>query len=317
MASNINPANINGAYPIAGQDNDSQGFRDNFTNIRSNLQFAEAEITALQSSTVTIGGTNNLATTILKNPQMWGATERVHNYTTGAGATLVIDYALGDYQTKEVTENLTLSYANWPVSGQYATIQVLFTGMLITETLTFPAEVVFGLGQVPGITGQVFTPPVAGNYLFEFATANVGSAVTVKLLVAPTGVQSPEEVAIAGNVTILQGNVTTLTANVWIGPAQTLGFPGTANIAVTSSHVSTVGVSSMTCTLAAGSREGQLHEFMMLANNGPTTAYVITVTNPGWGGSGTITLNAVGETCTLRYVASKWFVVGNNGATIA
>jgi len=32
--SNINPNNINAAYPVAGVDNDSQGFRDNFTNIK-------------------------------------------------------------------------------------------------------------------------------------------------------------------------------------------------------------------------------------------------------------------------------------------
>jgi hypothetical protein len=37
--SNINPNNINGSYPIAGQDNDSQGFRDNFTNILNNFNF--------------------------------------------------------------------------------------------------------------------------------------------------------------------------------------------------------------------------------------------------------------------------------------
>ena len=28
MTSNINPTNIDSDYPIAGQDNDSQGFRD-------------------------------------------------------------------------------------------------------------------------------------------------------------------------------------------------------------------------------------------------------------------------------------------------
>ena len=35
MASNINPNNIDGTYPVAGQDNDSQGFRTNFTNIKT------------------------------------------------------------------------------------------------------------------------------------------------------------------------------------------------------------------------------------------------------------------------------------------
>ena len=48
MASLINPTNIDGTYPIAGQDNDSQGFRDNFTNIKNNLETARIEISALQ-----------------------------------------------------------------------------------------------------------------------------------------------------------------------------------------------------------------------------------------------------------------------------
>ena len=52
MASNINPTNIDGNYPVAGQDNDSQGFRDNFTNIKNNLQFAKNELDDLQNKVV-------------------------------------------------------------------------------------------------------------------------------------------------------------------------------------------------------------------------------------------------------------------------
>ncbi|HET8688583.1 MAG TPA: hypothetical protein VFM18_18370 [Methanosarcina sp.] len=50
MASNINPANIDTTYPLAGQDNDTQGFRTNFTTIYNNLLTAASEITALQST---------------------------------------------------------------------------------------------------------------------------------------------------------------------------------------------------------------------------------------------------------------------------
>lgn len=53
MTSSINPSNISGTYPIAGQDNDSQGFRDNFTNIKNNLTVAQLEITTLQATGVT------------------------------------------------------------------------------------------------------------------------------------------------------------------------------------------------------------------------------------------------------------------------
>jgi len=48
MASTINTTNIDTDFPIAGQDNDSQGFRDNFTNINTNFEAAKTEIEALQ-----------------------------------------------------------------------------------------------------------------------------------------------------------------------------------------------------------------------------------------------------------------------------
>jgi len=49
MASNINTTSIDTAYPVAGQDNDSQGFRDNLTNINDNFTEAKSEIEDLQN----------------------------------------------------------------------------------------------------------------------------------------------------------------------------------------------------------------------------------------------------------------------------
>lgn len=49
MASNINTNNIDITFPIAGQDNDTQGFRTNYINIRNNFAKAAEEITALQN----------------------------------------------------------------------------------------------------------------------------------------------------------------------------------------------------------------------------------------------------------------------------
>jgi hypothetical protein len=42
---------------------------------------------------------------------------------------------------------------------------------------------------------------------------------------------------------------------------------------------------------------------------------VITVTNPAWTGTGTITFANIGDACTLKYINSKWFCIGNNGCT--
>ena len=74
--SQINPYTIDATYPIAGQDNDSQGFRDNFTNIRNNFTYAESEISDLQAKAITTsalsGATldNNMSYALLKNAQL-------------------------------------------------------------------------------------------------------------------------------------------------------------------------------------------------------------------------------------------------------
>jgi hypothetical protein len=55
MTSAINANAIDATYPIAGVDNDTEGFRNNFNYIKIGLAAAAAEITALQAST---GGLN-------------------------------------------------------------------------------------------------------------------------------------------------------------------------------------------------------------------------------------------------------------------
>jgi hypothetical protein len=44
---------------------------------------------------------------------------------------------------------------------------------------------------------------------------------------------------------------------------------------------------------------------------------VVTVTNSAWAPTGTITLSATAQACTLMYINSKWYCVGNNGVAFA
>ena len=44
MATEIIPGDIDGTFPVAGQDNSSQGFRDNFTAIKNNFTAAKTDI---------------------------------------------------------------------------------------------------------------------------------------------------------------------------------------------------------------------------------------------------------------------------------
>ena len=52
MTSQINPADIDATYPIAGVSNNTQGMRDNFTYTQTNFQYAADEITDLQNKVV-------------------------------------------------------------------------------------------------------------------------------------------------------------------------------------------------------------------------------------------------------------------------
>ena len=68
---NTNPININ--YPVPGVNNNSQGFRDNFASIVTNLNAAGTEITDLQNKVVVkqaLTGTtvnNDMANTLFSN----------------------------------------------------------------------------------------------------------------------------------------------------------------------------------------------------------------------------------------------------------
>jgi hypothetical protein len=56
MTSNIDPNTINAQFPVEGQDNPSQGFRDNFSAIKNNFIAANLEISSLQATTIGMTG---------------------------------------------------------------------------------------------------------------------------------------------------------------------------------------------------------------------------------------------------------------------
>jgi len=56
MTSNINPSTINVTFPASDQNNDSQGFRDNFSAIQTALAVAGSEISNLQNGKISITG---------------------------------------------------------------------------------------------------------------------------------------------------------------------------------------------------------------------------------------------------------------------
>ena len=176
MASSINPYNINGNYPVAGQDNDSQGFRDNFTNLRNNLVFAKAEIEDLQRNAVlksALSGTsldNNLDGSELVAPQLKAWTQSMVT-ETGALGVVDINFTYGNFYNITPVGNVTLNFVNFPNSG-YGSVIVWLEITNTAFTVTMPDGIDYI--DIPGYNSvnKTITFASTGSYLFEISTFN-------------------------------------------------------------------------------------------------------------------------------------------------
>lgn len=186
MASNINANNIDGTYPIAGQDNDSQGFRDNFTNIKNNFTNAKSEIEDLQGKALlksALTGTtidNSGGGSLISNFELRDMSmTRVAKGTTSG--TVTLNYSEGSYQTLSTSASISLAFSNFPASGKLGTIRLEITVSSVSHTLTLPAEVTIGADTLHGIvpSTKVITFDAAGTYIFEFTTDDSGTTVAV------------------------------------------------------------------------------------------------------------------------------------------
>ena len=106
MTSAITTTNIDGAFPIAGQDNNSQGFRDNFTNIKTGLNTAKSEITDLQTNTAKLNVDNNFNGNKIENAEINQVYGSVRNNGT-ISTTTSIDLENGPLQIYTLAVNVT------------------------------------------------------------------------------------------------------------------------------------------------------------------------------------------------------------------
>lgn len=296
MTSQINPNTIDTAYPVAGQDNSTQGFRDNFSFIKQNFTYAASEITAIQSNTAVTNGTN-----YFNNNIQYGG--RIQNYSEVRAAlgnvsgTANISYAAGHYQTMTLNGNTTVAFSDFPSGSNNGFLTLAVTVANTAYTMTLPAAVGTGssaasLNGIQGINGQTVTFNSTGTYELEFNSNDGGSSIFLSERTRPRNQFM--------NPLLLQGS-------------EDLAASGAANLRLTTSYFSTSGAE--TATLAAGTN-GQIKVLAMAADGGDM---VITVTNAGWktSGTGTITFNDIGDAVTLLYTNSKWYCIGNNGCSFA
>lgn len=295
MTSNINPNNIDGAYPVAGQDNNSQGFRDNFTNTKTNFSYAAAEITDLQNKAVLkaalTGSTlnNDMLGSLLSNAviQEFGATRVALGTLSG---TVTVNYAAGHFQTVTTNGAISLDFINFLASGiqNLVTVQIFVSN--VAHTVTFPTAVSQNTTGIQGLdtTTNTMTFAATGNYTFTFTTSDGGTTIFVS--------ETNKEIQPYNN------------------SQEDVAASAAISLATTVSYFTTAAAE--TATLADGA-EGQVK--VLIAQDVTLGDMVVTVASPGWGGAGTITFGGtdLGQNATLMFVQGAWYVTstgpdGNN-----
>lgn len=193
MTSQVNPNNIDGTYPVAGQDNDSQGFRDNFVNIRNNFTFTKAEIEDLQNKVVLKSAllnttlSNDFAGNAIVNPTLTSWRETYNNIGSASGS-VTINFVNGNFQKLTMSGSTTLNFSFPSNTGsQFASVKLWINNTNSAWTLTLPAAVTLnGPLSIGGAAGNPATitftaDEIANNndYLFEFYTVNAGTTIGI------------------------------------------------------------------------------------------------------------------------------------------
>lgn len=171
---------IDVTYPVAGQDNDTKGFRDNFSNIKNALNSVDINVSTLQTGTVkceTITGSvyDFVYTGTLKKPTLLAPSSVIYDTTeTPTSGSLSINVSQASYQKFKLNNGTTtITAAGWPYTGQMGfavlSIEAVNTGMAYVN---FP-------GTWNTVGNTVLNEYIYQKTFYEIWSENSGSTVYI------------------------------------------------------------------------------------------------------------------------------------------
>ncbi len=185
MASNINSSTIDATYPVAGVDNDTQGFRDNFAIIKQNFSYAATEITDLQNNAARKDQNNNFQGSHIIDAQLETCTESyIAVGTVVAGQN--ISFLNGRYQSitinvGELTNSITFNLSDWPsteTENRLARITVeLKCADTVAKQVLFTSDGGGVIKTSPNWPDPVLVDGINNPVILEFWTYNGGETV--------------------------------------------------------------------------------------------------------------------------------------------
>ncbi len=175
MTSLINFAAINENFPVAGQDNDTQVFRDNFDTIKNNFSTAKTEITDLQDNAARTDQDNDFLYNIVGSVTLNDAYLRKKDYGAAIVAgTQDVSFKQAMYHVIKVGANTSLSFSEFPTGavditglGQIGKATLELYGDGTARTITFTTTGGTVIKKSPGFPGSVTVTSATNPVIIE------------------------------------------------------------------------------------------------------------------------------------------------------
>lgn len=309
MTSQINTNGINANYPVPGKNNSSQGFRDNFAQIRGQFNTAATEITDLQNKAVlkaALNGStlnNDMGNALISNAATSGFRATSYNLGNALAGTVLVDVNRADVQFGAITEDVVLQFGGWAPTNTQSNVVLRLTYANTDASIMLPESCVqsnnnFGVtllenyANVGGIATLTCIPD-ADIIEYRFSSLDCGNTVTVEPInrpyqstqvvtrnVPPTGVPGDVSGDIAVGQTLSQISITSTNAADYLTTGNTsqlypdlpIVFTGTsmeANLTVGTTYYVRNVVSTTTFTVSTTVGNGNVN---LAGNASPTSA---------------------------------------------
>jgi len=244
--STINTNGINVNYPVPGVNNNSQGFRDNFASIRTNLNTAGTEITDLQNKVVVKSAlanstvNNDMANTLISNALTRSFRASTYNLGNALSGVVSVNVSLGDVQYGTIAGNTTIQFTGWAPTGTQSNVQLQLAVSNNLAVLSFPSQVTDGVMTLENYanianTNTVTVPYGVTQLDYRFSTLDCGNSITVEPFnnnriasqvqtrnVIPTGNQGDMVGDIAVSTGVNQLSITSSNASDYLNTANTV-----------------------------------------------------------------------------------------------
>ena len=193
--SQINTNGIDVNYPVPGTNNSTQGFRDNFAQIRGQINLAANEITDLQNKAVLKAAldntvlNNDMGNALISNASTSGFRATTYNLGNALVGTVLVDVNQADVQYGAITGNVVLQLGGWAPTNTSSNVVLRLTYANANASIQLPSSCVssnnnFGvtlLENYQEVNGFATLTAPANTEIVEYRFSTLDCGVTVSV----------------------------------------------------------------------------------------------------------------------------------------